>query len=112
MAKEKQAVNPMLTAYAKAHGQTVEKMLETDTVKWPGGKMAGFILWVSAVRHQWMTTQGRADLELMSAEEERSVLKYAEGVARRGPACAELCCVPPLATVRVEEAKKAKGRRV
>lgn len=38
-------------AYCEAHGRTPDEQLAADTVRWPGGKMVGFILWNSA---QWM----------------------------------------------------------
>ena len=37
-------------AYARAHGCSCEEMLAADRVRWPGGKMAGFMLWVA---EQW-----------------------------------------------------------
>jgi hypothetical protein len=42
------AHNPRYVAYALAHGRTVDSMLEHDAKAWPGGKMAGFILWNTA----------------------------------------------------------------
>lgn len=34
------------TAYATAHGNTPEQQLTADRVRWPGGHMAGFIVWI------------------------------------------------------------------
>lgn len=42
--------NSRYVAYAKAHGRSPEAMLEHDEEQWPGGKMAGFILWI---RERW-----------------------------------------------------------
>jgi hypothetical protein len=42
--------NPNFTAYAMAHGNTPEKQLEIDTELWPGGKMCGFVLWISEMK--------------------------------------------------------------
>ena len=47
------AWNPRYVAYARAHGHTPEGMLAHDTEAWPGGKMAGFILWISQQWHAW-----------------------------------------------------------
>lgn len=40
-------MNPRYLAYCSAHGMTPEAMAEHDEVRWPGGRMAGFILWMS-----------------------------------------------------------------
>lgn len=37
-------------AYCAEHGLTPSEMLARDTALFPGGKMAGFIAWVSARR--------------------------------------------------------------
>lgn len=39
---------PRYLAYAKAHNMTPEAMLTHDEKEYPGGKMCGFILWISA----------------------------------------------------------------
>lgn len=45
--------NPYYVAYAAAHGKTPEEMLAHDTTAWPGGKMAGYILWINAHWSRW-----------------------------------------------------------
>ncbi|MDE1139543.1 MAG: hypothetical protein PW999_07780 [Paraburkholderia tropica] len=37
--------NPRYLAYCYAHGSTPEAMRESDRVKFPGGKFAGFMCW-------------------------------------------------------------------
>lgn len=37
--------NPRYANYARAHGRTPEDQIIHDSVDWPGGPMAGFILW-------------------------------------------------------------------
>lgn len=39
--------NPRYIAYAEAHGRSPEEQLAADRVAYPGGCMAGFILWCS-----------------------------------------------------------------
>lgn len=39
--------NPIYVAYAKAHGRSPEAMLAHDRERWPGGAMAGFMIWNS-----------------------------------------------------------------
>ena len=53
-------MNPRYLAYAKAHGKTPAGMLASDTERWPGGKMAGFILWVGARWAEWCAARGLA----------------------------------------------------
>jgi hypothetical protein len=31
--------------YCRAHNKTPEEMLAFDAQRWPGGRMAGFLLW-------------------------------------------------------------------
>lgn len=40
-------MNPRFIAYATAHGRTPEAQLEHDRETYPGGSMAGFILWIA-----------------------------------------------------------------
>lgn len=44
-------MNPRYLAYCAAHDTLdPDAMLETDRIRWPGGIMCGFMLWV---RDQW-----------------------------------------------------------
>jgi hypothetical protein len=38
-------MNPRYLAYCRAHGRTPEQQHAIDEVDWPGGVMAGFIIW-------------------------------------------------------------------
>jgi hypothetical protein len=38
-------LNPRYAAYARVHGNDAEQQLAADTVRWPGGKMCGYLLW-------------------------------------------------------------------
>lgn len=43
----KQQINPNYVAYAKSSGMTVEQRKKTDEDEYPGGKMLGFICFIS-----------------------------------------------------------------
>lgn len=43
-----QSFQPRYVAYATAHGRDPEAMLDHDDERFPGGCMAGFIVWVGA----------------------------------------------------------------
>lgn len=50
--------NRRYIAYATAHGMTPEAMLENDREKWPGGCMAGYILWINKAWEDFTRLQG------------------------------------------------------
>lgn len=39
-------MNPRYVAYAAAHGRTTDEMLAHDRDAFPGGRMAGFMIWL------------------------------------------------------------------
>lgn len=64
--------NPRYEAYAKEHGKTPEQMLAHDEIAWPGGKMCGFMLWIS---DRW------TEFCLMNPDVDRHYLKPHDHVA-------------------------------
>lgn len=50
--------NPYFAAYALAHGRTVAGIVEADRAEWPGGRMVGFLLWMSRRWRQWGALRG------------------------------------------------------
>lgn len=42
--------NPRFVWYAQSQGRSPEEQLEHDAARYPGGKMAGFILWISEMK--------------------------------------------------------------
>lgn len=53
-----QKLNPYYLSYAQAHGRDPEAMSEADREDWPGGKNAGFILWMSRRWAEWHKNHG------------------------------------------------------
>jgi len=53
-----QLFNPRFTAYSAASNRSELAQIEFDSVRWPGGKMAGFMLWVSSMWHKWSRETG------------------------------------------------------
>lgn len=47
--------NPRYRAYTEASGRTPEEQLEHDTEEYPGGCMAGFLIWISNQWSLWWT---------------------------------------------------------
>ena len=47
------AAQPRYVAYAAAHGRTPDAQLAADRQAYPGGRMAGFIVWVSQQLRAW-----------------------------------------------------------
>ena len=52
-------------AYANSHHLTPEQMLAHDEFAWPGGKMCGFILFISHSWRSWQKYVGRKNLEFL-----------------------------------------------
>lgn len=50
--------NPRYRVYARRHGKTPEEMLAHDEHAWPGGRMAGFMLWISQQWTAWAKLKG------------------------------------------------------
>lgn len=49
---------PRYVAYCAAHGNTPEQQIAADRKAWPGGCMAGFILWISEQWRAWAAERG------------------------------------------------------
>lgn len=45
--------NSRYVAYARAHGRTPDEMLEADRNSWPGGIMAGYVIWIGKQWTEW-----------------------------------------------------------
>jgi hypothetical protein len=59
-------MNPRYAAYARANGLTPEAQLAADRAAWPGGAMAGYILWMHARWAEWRQAHGPGPNEPIS----------------------------------------------
>ncbi len=50
-------------AYAKAHNKAPDEMLVHDKAAWPGGCMAGFILWVRQKKKEFFVAHPEAFMD-------------------------------------------------
>jgi hypothetical protein len=50
--------NPRFLQYARWRGMTPEEALESDSGAFPGGRMAGFVLWSDARIQEWCRISG------------------------------------------------------
>lgn len=63
--------NPRFVAYAKAHNRTPEEMLVLEEERFPGGKMAGYMLWVGGRWREWRAIHGICWDAFLSEEDYR-----------------------------------------
>lgn len=59
LAPEPEPLNPRYVAYCRAHGDTVEQMVQRDELRWRG-TMVGFISWIGARWAEWDRIMGHA----------------------------------------------------
>lgn len=75
--------NPRFEHYARAHCRTPEMQLRHDAVRWPGGIMCGFQLWISARWSEWREMHGLKRDAILSNEDHVEFDRWlAEGVFR------------------------------
>jgi len=65
-------MNPYYVAYAKTHGKTPDEMLAHDKECWPGGKMCGFMLWMSGRWKKWHADRGLVRHEYVLTAEDHT----------------------------------------
>lgn len=59
-------VNPRYEAYARAVGRAADEQLRHDRRQWPGGSMAGFMLWIAERWAEWRAANDRLGSEPLS----------------------------------------------
>ena len=65
--------NRRYLAYATAHGRAPEAMLAHDEQAWPGGKMTGFMLWISEQWQAWANRRGiRNVMDYIKSDEDHA----------------------------------------
>lgn len=52
------AWNPRFVAYALAHGRGPQEQLDHDKRRYPGGRMAGYIVWHGKMLMEWVKQAG------------------------------------------------------
>ena len=62
--------NPHYVAYARAHGKSPGEMLRQDKTKWPGGRMSGFLIWMSEGWSEWHTKHDLRRYEYIVCEKD------------------------------------------
>lgn len=67
-------MNPRYVAYATAHGCTPEEMRAVDEERFPGGRTAGFLIWMSQRWQEWAKLRGYR----LPASGQRTVLSDAD----------------------------------
>ena len=70
-------MNPRYIAYASANGRNPDEQLAHDAIAYPGGKMVGFMLWISAMIRKWRASAGITD-ERMSDERHAAFTAWLE----------------------------------
>lgn len=64
-------INPNYVAYAASRGMTPEECMESDEKQWTGGKMCGFILFISEQTDLFDKEHGRVPGEFFYRDAEK-----------------------------------------
>lgn len=57
---------PRYLAYCAVNGKTPDEMLRYDDKRWPGGRMAGYILWIGERWQEWRAEKGYGPRYILS----------------------------------------------
>jgi hypothetical protein len=67
-----QQFQPYYLAYARAHGRSPEEMLQADRAAYPGGRMAGYLVWIGSRVEEWRKLNGRARHDSLSSADRQA----------------------------------------
>ena len=75
-------MNPRFLAYARSRGETPEETLAHDEHRYPGGKMTGFMAWISARWAEWHAERGHYS-PILTEDDHRDFDEWLNGRAER-----------------------------
>lgn len=64
-------LNSRYVAYATSQGRSPAIQLAHDAASWPGGRMAGYVIWIGTELRSWKTLRGlRHDDHMTDADQD------------------------------------------
>lgn len=57
-------------AYARAHGRAPSEMLAHDRAEFPGGAMAGYVIWIGRKWREWFALNGGRPADYYAHDED------------------------------------------
>ena len=66
--------------YARVNGNTPDGQLSHDEKAYPGGKMAGYMIWIGQRWQEWRKAHGRKQNDILSKEDQASFDAYLERI--------------------------------
>ena len=74
-------MNPRYLAYCLAHGRTPDEMRAADEVDWPGGRMAGFTLWIGKRWAEWKSERRIYTDDFLTPDDHRDFDRWLDAFA-------------------------------
>ena len=75
--------NPRYLAYSAAHLRTPAEQLRHDVAEYPGGCMAGFLIWIKQRWRQWRALNGFGPEDILGSPEVRQFDAWLEEFSGR-----------------------------
>lgn len=69
---------PRYLAYCKSRGLSPQRVLDLDRMRWPGGCMAGYLLWIAERWAAWERERGGPVWGRKSSEERKDDLQHSD----------------------------------
>lgn len=76
---------PRYVAYAQAHGKSPAEMLAHDAAQYIGGKMTGYICWISEQWAAWDKSRGHGSGWIRTIEDHEEFTKWLNEHMERMP---------------------------